>query len=100
MIEYIQTPISSVVEDLGSRRLVYGDFNADDELLVLLHSYYPEDVPRRVIRESLDRRADSTISKSLQRLWEKKLLHKREGAYRLTQEGHRRATGLLQSHGV
>lgn len=96
LIEYIRTPISPVIEVLGNRKLVHGDYTCEEEMLVLLHSYYPANVPRKTIRDSLDRRADSTVSKGLKNLWKQKLVHKEGNEYKLTQEGYRIARELLQ----
>jgi hypothetical protein len=97
MIEFIQIPVSSVVEEIGNRKLVYGHLTTEKEILVLLHSYYPEYASRTEIRTSLDRRSDSTISNSLNKLWKEKLIHKDESCYKLTQEGFKEARNILKN---
>ena len=96
MIEYIQIPVSSIIEDLGERKLIFGKFTVAQEILILLHSYYPDQVDRKAIRNSLDRRSNSTISNSLSTLWKKKLIHKNGSEYKLTQEGFKEALQIMQ----
>jgi hypothetical protein len=68
MIEFIQTPVSSIIEEFGNRKLVYGHLIAEKEIMVLLYSHYPEYASRKEISASLDRRSESTISNSLKKL--------------------------------
>jgi hypothetical protein len=97
IIEFIQIPVSSVVEEFGNRKLVYGHLTAENEILVLLHSYYPEYASRIEIRTSLDRRSQSAISNSLNKLWKDKLIHKDESRYKLTQVGFKEARNILRN---
>lgn len=96
LIEFVQVPISSIVEDLGDRKIVFGSLTVEKELLVLLHSYYPEYTSRSTINESLDRRSNSSISKTLSKIWKEKLVHKEASSYKLTQKGHEKAIKVLQ----
>lgn len=97
IIEFIQIPISTVVEEFGDRKTVFGSLSVEDELLILLHSYYPEYVTRISIRTSLDRRANSSISTGLTRLWKGKFVDKRDSTYKLTQPGFNRAEQILKT---
>lgn len=97
MIEFIQIPVSSVVEDLGDRKLVFGKFTVEQELLVLLHSYYPNYISVQSIRSSLDRRSTSSISNALSKLWKDKLIHRKNLGYKLTQEGFNKVLRILQN---
>ena len=96
LIEYIQIPISSVIEDLGKRKLIFGNFTVNEEIMVLLYSYYPSYVSRNSIKESLDRRSNSSISNSLSKLWNNKLVHRDGSEYKLTQEGFKETIKILQ----
>ena len=49
MIEFIQIPVDSVVEEFESGKLIYGDLSVRDEILVLIHSYYPDFVNKKDI---------------------------------------------------
>lgn len=99
MIEYIQTPVHYVVEEFENRKLVFGDLTVDQEILILLHSYYPNYISRQSIKDSLDRRSHSAISNSLNKLWKVKFVHKDDPGYKLTQEGFKEARRTLQSFG-
>ena len=96
MIEFIQIPVSAVVEEIDDRKLIFGNFTVDQEILILLHSYYPKFISRTIIRNSLDRRSNSSISNSLSKLWKDKLIHKKGTDYKLTQEGFKRAVQILR----
>jgi len=95
IIEYIQIPVSSIVEQIENRRIVYGDLTVKEELLVLLHSYYPNFIDKKSINESMDRRAEKSISNSIKSLWDDKLLHRDQNGYRLTQEGYKKAEQII-----
>lgn len=95
IIEFIQIPISSVVERFGSRRLVYGALTVAEELLVLLHSYYPDFVSIGMIQKCMDRRSKTGISNALKKLWDTKLVYKEDSNYVLTQPGFVSAVEVL-----
>ncbi|OGV61817.1 MAG: hypothetical protein A2283_06290 [Lentisphaerae bacterium RIFOXYA12_FULL_48_11] len=96
LVEFVQIPVSPVVEDLDGRKIVYGDLTVEKELLVLLHSHYPEAVRHKDIQVSMDRRSKSAISNSLKKLWEQKLVHRTVATYKLTQEGYKAATSVIK----
>ncbi len=87
MIEFIQMPLSEFVEDFGDRLLVHGNVTVAEEILVLLHSRYPEFVLVTYIRNSLERRSKSAVFNAIRELWEMKLIHKTEQGVKLTQPG-------------
>lgn len=95
MIEFIQIPASTVIEELDERKLIFGDFTVDQKILILLHSYYPDFISRMSIRNSLDRRSNCSISNSLNNLWKEKLIHRKEAEYKLTQEGFKKSQQIL-----
>jgi len=95
LIEFLQIPFSPVVENIDSRKIVFGNLTVEKEILVLLHSYYPEYVSRKDIVASIDRRSVSAISNALKRLWMSKLIHKGDSGYKLTQEGYKEANAIL-----
>jgi len=96
LIEYLYIPVDSVTEDFGDSRLVFGNFTVDQEILILLKSYYPDFVLRKSIKKSLDRRSESSVSKSLTKLWDNKLIHREQSKYKLTQEGFKESNKILQ----
>ena len=97
IVELIHIPISSCIEQLGDRKLVHRKLSVNQELLVLLYSYYPDLIPREKIGLDLDRRSKSAVSNSLKGLWKQKLIHRESATYKLTQEGFREATRILQT---
>lgn len=97
MIEFIQIPVLSIVERFGDRKLVYGNLTIEMELIILLHSYYPDYVSLKVIQQSMDRRSKSGISNALSKLWNTKDIHKEGSDYVLTQQGFKKALEILSA---
>ena len=95
MLEYIQIPISVIVEEFSDRRIVYGNLSVKKEALVLLHSHYPEPVSLKEIQKSMERRSKSAISNILSKLWNEKLVHRDAAGYKLTQPGFRTAVAII-----
>lgn len=99
IIEFIQIPVPSIVERFGNRKLVYGNLTIEMELIVLLHSYYPDYISLKVIQESMDRKSKSGISNALSKLWNAKIIHKEGSNYVLTQQGFKKAFEILSNIG-
>jgi hypothetical protein len=95
VIEQVQAPVSVLVEDIGSRRIVLGDVSARSELLILLHSFYPEWTSTTSMRDSLHRRESSGVSKALVALWKAKLVEKDQKAFKLTLRGFAEAERVI-----
>jgi hypothetical protein len=95
LVEQIQAPIGGLVEDFGSKRVVYGKLSAREEILVLLHSHYPTSVALKAILESLDRRNAVAVKKAIRELWIVKHI---EGSS--TTEYHLTAPGLREAGNV
>lgn len=90
LIELLQTPVGTLVEEIDGIRLVHANVSADTELLILLHSHYPEHLPLGEIYKCMYTVKESTIRGSISRMRTKKLLSgdgKTKG-YRLTQAGY------------
>jgi hypothetical protein len=96
LIARIQSPVESVIEDIGGTRLVHADLTVREELLVLLHSAYPERVTRQAMCQSLRRRRSDTVGKVVMALWRDKAV---EGdsvkGYVLTRPGYRQAKEVV-----
>lgn len=75
LLEYIQMPVGGLVETLGDRRLVHGEMRVDEEVLVLLMSYFPAPCARAELIESMDRRNPRSVTNSLRKLWLRRLIH-------------------------
>lgn len=97
LIELINTPVGTLVEDIDGTRLVHADVPIKSELLILLHSFYPEKVPMKKVSESLSRRNAGSVRNRLRDIHAKKLVHgDGKTGYRLTAAGHTAALEVIQ----
>ncbi len=95
LVALIQSPVGTLVEEIGNVRLVLTDAPIKDEILILLHSYYPDQVESQVIKQSLSRRNSSSVRNRLRELHKDKLIHgDTESGYCLTQTGYARAVKI------
>jgi hypothetical protein len=99
-IDLIQAPVGTLVEEIDGTRLVHADVSVRGELLILLHSHYPEYVAVASILNSLKARSPGTVRNRLNEMRTKKLAHgNSRGGYRLTLAGYAAAVqeiGQLQ----
>jgi hypothetical protein len=92
LIELLHVPIGTLVEDIDGTRLVHADGSVKTEILILLHSHYPDAVPVKDILISLSRRSPGTVKNRLRDLHGEKLAHgSAKDGYRLTLVGHKAA---------
>jgi len=96
LIDFVQIPAGEIVEVIGTTRIVHGNLTVDEEIIVLLNSYYPDFVKRAEIGKSLSRRNASTVSTALSRLHAAKLIHKEKTTFRLTAPGVTKALEILK----
>lgn len=97
LIELVQTPVGTLVEEIKGTRLVHAKLSIPDELLVLLHSHYPEIVPLPDILTSLGRRNAGSVKNKLPELWGKKFVQgDTKAGYRLTQAGYAEAVRIIR----
>ena len=54
LIAQVQAPVGALVEDVNGTRLIHAE-GIRAELLILLHSHYPQAVPQAIILDSLSR---------------------------------------------
>ena len=101
LIELLQAPVGTLVEEIGDTRIVHATVTIRTEVLILLHSYYPDYVPVRSVLQSLSRRTPGAVRAKLRELYGKKLTHgdSRSG-YRLTSAGHAAAVSEIRSLGI
>lgn len=97
LIEFIQIPVSPVVEDFGDKRLVLKAVTAEEELLILLLHYYPAPILASQIHKDMDRRAAPTVSNAITAAYKKRFIegNKQQG-YKLTTVGYQRAIELVK----
>ena len=89
IIDLIQTPVGSLIEEIDGVRLVHADVSVRAELLILMHSHYPEMVSASKINSSLSIRNTPSIRNRLNELKKKKLVYGNPSqGYRLTATGH------------
>lgn len=97
LIELVQMPVGTLVEEIDGTRLVHANLSIPDELLVLLHSHYPDVVPLPDILTSLGRRNAGSVKNKLPELWDKKLIQgDTKAGYRLTQAGYAEAVRIIR----
>lgn len=68
LIELLQVSVGALVEEINGTRLVHADVSVRTEVLILLHSYYPDTVPTGTVTEDLSRRSAGTVRNRLRDL--------------------------------
>ena len=97
LIELVQAPIGTLVEEIDGMRLIHAEVSVRVELLILFHSHYPDVVPMKDILASLSRRSAGTVKNRLRDLHGEKLAHgNAKAGYRLTQAGHAAAVAEIE----
>ena len=98
LVELIQAPVGTLVEEINGTRLVLADVSVRTETLILLHSHFPDAVPIASILRNLSRRSGSTVRNRLRDLHAEKLVHgDAKSGYRLTQTGHAAAVAEIKA---
>ena len=93
LIELLQSPVGTLVEEIDGVRLVHADVPTRVEFLILLHSHYPDFVSMDDIKTTLSRRSGSSIRGRIADLRGEKLIFgDNTTGYRLTVPGHAAAT--------
>jgi hypothetical protein len=88
LIALVHTPVGTLVEEISGTRVVLADVSVRAELLLLLHSHYPEPLTIQNALRSLSRRAAGTVKNRLRDLHNEKLAQgNAKDGYRLTQTG-------------
>lgn len=97
LIDMVEAHAGGLVEDFGHRKLVQGKLTARDEILVLLHSVYPDIMPVADIVKSMDRVHPRTVTNSLQPLWKGRLIEgDTKQGFKLTKTGYDEAIEILK----
>lgn len=96
LVRQIRAPVGGIVEDFGDRKLVLVELPIRDEILVLLHSEYPNRIAQSRITASLDRSSTRPVFTALRSAWQHRLIQgSAESGYTLTHKGLREAAGIL-----
>ena len=98
LIGLLQAPVGTLVEEIDGTRIVHADVPVRTEVLILLHSYYPDIVPVEAVIKALGRRGAGTVRNRLRDLHAEKLAHgDAKSGYRLTRAGHVAAVSEIQA---
>jgi hypothetical protein len=97
LIEFIQIPVSPVVEDFGDKRLVLKVGTTEEELMTLLLHYFPNYALVSQIQKDMDRRARPTVSNVITSTYKKRFIEgNRQQGYKLTTLGYQKAIELIK----
>jgi len=89
LIELIEAPVGTLVEEIDGTRLVHADVTMRGEILILLHSHYPEYVNIDGILRSLKARSPGSVRARLNEMGHSKLIFSDgKKGYRLTRAGY------------
>jgi hypothetical protein len=89
LVALVQAPVGTLVEEIGGTRVVLADVSARVELLLLMHSHYPEPLTLPDALKSMSRRSPSSVRTRLGELHKAKLAQgDTKIGYRLTQSGY------------
>lgn len=96
LIELVQTPVGTLVEEIDGVRLIHADTSVRGEILILLHSHYPERVEMPDILRTMTGRSGGTVRNRLGELRaEKRLVGDSKSGFRLTQTGYSEAVAAI-----
>ena len=97
LIEFIQIPVSPIVEDFGDKRLVLQAGTTEEELMILLLHYFPNYALVSQIQKDMDRRARTTVSNVITSTYKKRFIEgNRQQGYKLTTLGYQKAIELMK----
>lgn len=97
LIELVQTPVGSLIEEIDGVRLIHADTSIRGELLILLHSHFPERVQMKDILATLRTRSSASVRNRLSELRTANLAHgDSKLGFRLTQTGFAAAVAEIR----
>lgn len=97
LIELVQAPVGTLVEEIDGTRLVHADVSARAEILILLHSHYPDRVAVADILKTMSRRSAASVRSRLSKLRTDKLIFgNAKTGYRPTQPGYATAVAEIE----
>jgi len=97
LIALVQSPVGTLVEEIGDVRIVLGDVDMRTEMLLLLHSHYPKIVTLDELYRSMSRRNPGSVRKKIRDLYFEKLAQGDvKAGYVLTQSGYAAAVKEIQ----
>ena len=97
LIAMVEAPVSHVVEVIDGVPIIHGKVTVAEEVLILLHSEYPDRVSRAAIDKSLHLRSFKSVDNRLRELVAGKIVQgDNHVGYCLTLPGHKKASSVLQ----
>lgn len=97
LIDFIQVPVITLVEDFGDRRLVLKVCTAEEELLTLLFHYFPIPVLSSQIQKDMNRRPKSTVYNTISTTYRKRFIEgSKQLGYKLTALGYKQAIKITK----
>ena len=97
LIKLLVAPVNTLVEEIDDVRLVHADVSIRTELLILLHSFYPEIVLLKQIFASTEHRSTKSVRNQLNALKAEKLVFgDTTTGYRLTRVGYAAAVDQIR----
>ena len=89
LVELVHAPVGTLVEEIDGTRLVHANVSVRVEILIVLHSHYPDVLPMEKIIDDLSRRNQGSVRNRLRELHAQKLIHGDAATgYKLTTAGH------------
>lgn len=99
LVSLLHTPVGALVEEIEGVRLVHADVSVVFEVLILMHSHYPDPLSLPAIQNSLSRRAPRSVANRVREMALEKLLQgTSKTSYHLTSAGHKKAVEVI--HGL
>lgn len=98
LIQLVQMPVGTLVEEIDGVRLVHADTSVRGEILILLHSHYPERVEMSDVLQTMSGRSAGSVRNRLGELRaEKRIMGDSKAGFRLTQTGHSEAVATIRA---
>ena len=97
IVDELNVPVDKILEAFEAKRIVLYDTTVRNEILLILHSVYPDGRTKETLINDLDRRNPKTVAKRIRELWNEKLIEDFEpaGGYKLTQLGYSIARKII-----
>jgi len=97
LIELVQAPVGTLVEEIDGTHLVHADVSARAEILILLHSHYPDRMAVAEILKTMSGRSAASVKSRLGELRKQKLIFgDAKTGYRLTGPGYAAAVAEIE----
>ena len=98
LIELVQTPVGTLVEEIDGTHILHADVSLRVEVLILLHSRHPHHVLVSDLKKSMSNRSGASIQNRIGELRLAKLIHgNASGGYRLTRSGYAAAINEIRN---